>query len=58
MLNAAIYRPIRLPDGAVLEDIVHWDSVSYDGQRPLHMNVVQTHRLPDDVLLTLNQSAG
>lgn len=53
-LNAAIYHPSRLPDGAVLEDIVHWDSVSYDDQRRL--NLVQTYRLPGEVFLTLNQS--
>jgi hypothetical protein len=55
-LNAAIYRPTHLPDGAVLADIVHWDSVSYDGQR--HMNFVQTYRLPAEVSLILNQSTA
>jgi hypothetical protein len=57
-LNAAIYRPALLPDGTVLEDIVHWDIISYDGQRPLRVNLVQTYRLPGEMFLTLNQSAA
>jgi hypothetical protein len=55
-LNAVIYQPTHLPNGAVFEDIVHWDSISYDGQR--HINLVQTYRLPDEAFLTLNQSAA
>jgi hypothetical protein len=55
-LNVAIYRPAQLPDGAVLEDTVHWDSVSYAGQHRL--NLAQTYRLSDNAFLTLNQSAA
>ncbi len=57
-LNTTIYRPSRLPAGAALADIVQWDSVSYDGQRPLRMNLVQTYRLPNEAFLTLSQAAA
>lgn len=55
-LTTTIYRPARLPDGAVFEDIAAWDTVLYDSQH--RVNLAQTYRLPNEGFLTLNQSSA
>jgi hypothetical protein len=54
-LNTTIYQMTSLPAGAILDGIVHWDTVYSDNQH--HMNLTQTYRLPSGDYLTLNQQS-